>query len=93
MVKAPKPKTKAPCGFCVYLGPSIRGLVQNGSIYEGTRESVLELLSVQISKYPRIGTLIIPGDEIAEARVKLKNKGNYLFEENRKLVAEIKKGV
>ena len=90
MVKA---KTKAECEFCAYIGPSVRGVVQNGTIYEGTRNSVLNALAAQINKYPRIAKLIIPGDELPEARVKIKTKGNYLFEENRKFVAELQKGV
>lgn len=88
-----KTKLKAPCGFCAYLGPSIRGVVQNGTIYEGTRETVLSFLSDQIEKYPRIAKLIIPGDELPEAREKIKSKGNYLYEENRRFVAELQKGV
>lgn len=91
MVKV-KPKA-SPTGFCAYLGPSIRGVVQNGTIYEGTKETVIGLLAGQIEQYPRIAKLIIPGDELPEARVKIKTKGNYLFEENRRFVAELQKGV
>ncbi len=84
---------KAPCGFCVYLGPSIRGVVQNGTIYDGTIETVLQLLAPAIEQYPRIGKLIVSGDDLPVAREKIKVKGNYLFEENRRFVAELQKGV
>ena len=87
-----KPK-KAPCGFCAYLGPSIRGVVQNGTIYEGTLQSVLQFLAPAIEKYPRIGKLIVSGDDLPVAREKIKTKGNYLYEENRRFVAELQKGV
>ena len=93
MVTKTRPKAKVPCGLCAYLGPSIRGVVQNGTIYEGSRETVLEQLSGQIEQYPRIAKLIIPGEELPDARVKIKNKGNYLYEENRRFVAELQKGV
>jgi len=88
-----KPKPKAKLGFCAYLGPTIRGVVQNGTIYEGTLESVLLLLAPQIEKYPRIAKLVISGDDLPEARQKIKTKGNYLYEENRLFMAELQKGV
>lgn len=84
---------KAPCGFCTYLGPSIRGVVQYGTIYEGTVESVRKQLAPAIEKYPRIGKLIVSGDDLPTAREKIRTKGNYLFEENRRFVAELQKGV
>ena len=80
-------------GFCAYLGPSIRGVVQNGTIYDGTPESVRLQLAPAIAKYPRIEKLIIAGDELPQAREMLKTKGNWLFEENRKFVYELLKGV
>jgi len=79
--------------FCAYLGPNIRGLMQNGTIYDGDRDHVLELLADAIKKYPRIAKLIVPGETLAEDRVKLKTKGNMLYEENRRLTAELKKEV
>ena len=82
-----------PCGFCVYLGPSIRGVVQQGTIYEGSLEEVKLRLAPAIERYPRIAALISTGDELAENRVRLRNKGNYLYEENRRFVAELQKGV
>lgn len=81
---------KQECGFCVYLGPSIRGIVQQGTIYEGNLETVKRQLAPAIEKYPRIAALISSGDELAENRVRIKNKGNYLFEEYRKFIAELK---
>lgn len=81
---------KQECGFCVYLGPSIRGIVQQGTIYEGNLETVKRQLAPAIEKYPRIAALISTGDELAENRVRIKNKGNYLFEEYRKFIAELK---
>ena len=81
------------CGFCVYLGPSIRGYVQNGTIYEGSRETVLQFLATAIERYPRIGKLIVTGDDLPEARKKIKTKGSVLHEEYRRFAAELQKGV
>lgn len=86
-------KDKAKCTFCAYIGPSIRGVVQNGTIYEGSPDEVKARLADAIEKFPRIAALIVKGDQLADARVKVRTKGNYLFEENRRFVAELKKGV
>ena len=83
---------KSDSPFCAYLGPSIRGVVQNGSIYEGTKAEVVLKLHDAIEKYPRIEKLIIPHDALAESRPKVRTKGNYLYEENRRFVAELSKG-
>ncbi len=86
-------KEKNGCTFCAYIGPSIRGVVQNGTIYEGTPDAVKLRLADAIDKYPRIADLIVRGDQLANARVMIRTKGNYLYEVNRRFVAELKKGV
>ena len=83
---------KSGTAFCAYLGPTIRGVVQNGTIYEGEKAEVVLKLHDAIAKYPRIEKLIIPHNELAEARPKIRTKGNYLYEENRRFVAELAKG-
>ena len=77
--------------FCAYLGPNIRGVIQRNTIYEGTRDKVLQQLSREIERYPRIATLIVSGETFVEDRVKAKTPGNYLYEENRRFISELKK--
>lgn len=62
----------------VYLGPSIRGVIQNGSIYRGTRTEVVESLKAAIEVYPKIERLLFGDVEIAAAKEKLRNGGNAL---------------
>ncbi len=83
---------KEPCTFCAYIGPSIRGVVQNGTIYSGTKEEILEFLAPAIEKYPRIADLVISGDELPQSRIMIRTKGNYLYETRRKFIAELRKG-
>ena len=83
----------APGDVCAYLGPTIRGVIQRGTIYEGTLETVLERLAPAVAKYPRIEKLIVSGDDLPVARQRVKTKGNYLYEEYRRFVAELQKGV
>ena len=77
-------------GFFVYIGPSIRGQIQNGSVYGGTRADVEALLAGAIEKHPRIKKLIVSGDTLPEDRINVKTPGNYLYENYRKLVSELK---
>ena len=66
-------------GFCMYLGPTITGVIQNGRIYRGTRESVLQALGDTIEKYPLIKTLIVSGETLVEDRVKVNTPCNLLY--------------
>ena len=76
--------------FCVYIGPSIRGVIQRGTIYPGTRQEVIEALDRAIQKYPRIRNLIVSGDTLATDRISVKTPGTRLSNEYKKLAAELK---
>ncbi len=51
----------------MYVGPSVRGLIQQYSIYYGTRESVCSRLSAVIEEYPQVRKLIVRDSEVAKA--------------------------
>jgi hypothetical protein len=82
----PKP---AECGFCVYLGPSIRANIQSATIFDTTRSEVLNDNAELIERYPLIAALIIPGDEIVTARTKVATPGNYLYNKYRQLAGQL----
>ncbi|MEG2623365.1 MAG: hypothetical protein RSC06_10745 [Clostridia bacterium] len=65
-------------GFCVYIGPSIRGCVQSGTIMPGTRDTALAACYDVIQQYPHIADLIVPSETIATDRMKVKTPGNLL---------------
>jgi len=77
------PKTAAPkpakCGFCIYLGPSIRAEIQNATIISTTRDKALKDNKELISKFPLVADLIVPGDEIVTARSNVGTPGNILY--------------
>lgn len=75
-------------GFWCYIGPNIKGLAQSGKIYRGSRENALQALAGAIEKEPAVKALLVPGEELAGARVKVRTPGNALYEAYRK----IKKG-
>lgn len=64
--------------FCVYIGPSIRGVIQSGTIYGKSLEETKAFLAPAIEKYPLIGKLISTDKTIAEDRIKVKTAGNLL---------------
>ena len=82
---APKSKAKAvkpdaeSAGFYCYIGPSIRGLIQSGTVYMGTREDALKAAAAAIERRPLIRTLIVPGETLAADRIKVKTPGSALF--------------
>jgi hypothetical protein len=76
-----------PGGFCVYIGPSIRGVIQSGTIYNGSRKKTEAFLSPAIEKYPLIAKLISTEKTFAEDRVKVKTSGNLLNVHYKKLAS------
>ncbi len=72
-------------GVFIYLGPSIRGVIQKGSIYRGTRESVLSSIAFAIEKYPQIERLIVADNAIVSAKQKIAVGGNSLSKAYREL--------
>lgn len=77
--------------FFVYLGPTIMGVIQNASIYTGTRDDVEKKLARVIAKYPRVKVLLIPGDAIVQGRDDVTKPGTRLYAEYRRMVRELKK--
>ena len=79
-VKAASVKKPVLDRFCVYIGPSIRGVIQSGTVYAGTKEEVEKFLLPAIEKYPLIAKLISTEKTIAEDRINVKTAGNLLNE-------------
>lgn len=75
----------------MYLGPSIRGVIQKATLYEGTRQDVEAFLAPAIEKYPYIKVFLISGDTLPQDRIKVNTPGNYLHEKYRKFIAELNK--
>lgn len=76
MAYKPKPNTAKDDGVFVYVGPSIRGTIQNGSIYRGSRESVIESLRYAVEKFPMIERLVVADTDIAVVKEKIAHGNN-----------------
>lgn len=73
------PGTDRPDGFYCYIGPGITGLIQHGAIFRGTRKEALSAADEAIRRNPLIETLIVSGNRLPEARLKVKKPGNALY--------------
>ena len=72
-------------GFYCYIGPSIAGVIQHGTIWRGSRTAALAAASPAIEKYPLVKSLIVSGDMLPESRLKIKRPGNALYVNYRKV--------
>ncbi|WP_409969614.1 hypothetical protein RFF05_06790 [Bengtsoniella intestinalis] len=97
---APKPKRKATKAkaavaekkrksYCVYLGPSIRGVIQRGAIFQGEKSEVLKALDGAVAKYPEIKYLVVADETLATDRIKIKTAGNLLYVKNNQLMSRL----
>ena len=78
---AEKSKAKTPvekAGVFVYIGPSIKGLVQEGTVYRSTYTGVLQKLDYAVSKYPLIKNLVVSGETLAADRQDVHKSGSLL---------------
>lgn len=83
------PETVSESRIWVYLGPSIRGIITNGSIHKGTRPEILKKFEGGIEKYPKIERLIVADRNVAEAKERLNEKKGSIYINYVELVRQI----
>lgn len=66
-------------GFYMYIGPNLKRLLQTGTIFRGTREEALAKAAEAVVAHPLVKTLIVSGDALSLALVKVKKPGNVLY--------------
>ena len=76
-VKEEKPKGIA---ASVYIGPSIRGVIQTVTIYPASKEKAHELpeLAFALSQYPGIADLVVPVEGLLESKQAMNTPGTSL---------------
>ena len=75
-------------GFYCYIGPNLNKLIQTGTIFRGTREEALSKAEAAIQAQPLVKTLIVSGDALPAARLKVKTPGNVLYANYRTLAGK-----
>lgn len=73
-------------GFCVYLGPTILGVIQSGTVFSQSKADVLKSISSVVEKYPLVASLIVTDKTLSEDRIKVKTPGNILNVNYRKML-------
>ncbi len=68
-----------------YIGPNIPGHLHTGQVFRGERDAVLKELAGAVEKYPLVKTLLIPGEALPVARLKVKEPGNAHYANYQKL--------
>lgn len=72
-------------GFCCYIGPNLKGLLQTGTVFRGTREEAYASAAKVIEAHPEVKSLIISGNALPAARIRVKTPGNILYANFHKL--------
>ena len=84
------PPKEAKGGFCVYLGPSIQGVIISGTVYSTDRKTSIAEMGSVLKRYPLVASLLVSGDVLPESRIKVKTPGNLLYANYNKLVGTLK---
>lgn len=74
--------------YC-YIGPNIRGYLHTGQVFRGEREDILRELAEAVGKHPLIKTLLIPGESLATARLRVMEPGTGHYANYQKLKNEL----
>lgn len=72
--------------FYAYIGPTIRGLIQGGTIFAGSRADVAAAIARVKAADALAASLIIKSDRLSEARQKVKTPGNLYYENYHKIL-------
>lgn len=80
-------ETVTECGFCAYVGPTLLGVIQNGTVFDQPKSAIIKGLAPVIAKHPLIEKLIVPGDNLAEAKLNVKRPGNIMYVNYHKLAS------
>lgn len=75
-------------GFFCYIGPSIAGVIRGGTVFRGTRADAMAAAGAAIEAQPLVRTLIVAGDDLPMARLKVKTPGNALYANYRRLAGQ-----
>ncbi len=81
---APAAARKSGKIYC-YIGPNIRGYLHSGQVFRGERDAVLQGLAGVAEQYPLVKTLLVSGENLPVARLKVKEPGNAYYANFQKL--------
>ena len=77
--------------YC-YIGPNIRGYWHTGQVFRGEREDILKKYAQLVELHPLVKNLLVPGESLAVARLKVKEPGTAHYANYQKLFRELLEG-
>ena len=77
--------------YC-YIGPNIRGYMHTGQVFRGERDAILLQNHEVLEKHPLVKSLLVPGESLAVARLKVKEPGTAHYANFQKLSRELLEG-
>lgn len=83
-------KQAAPNDFCAYIGPTVRGFVQQGTIFPDSKDKVLDRMVSVCKRYPEFSFFVIQGQDLADARKAIKKPGTLLYAKNSAMLSRMK---
>ena len=90
--KPPLKEQSAKSGFSAYIGPTVTGLIQTGTIYDVSKTAVLQRPDVvrAVRRFPMIEDLIVTGDNLALARKQINISGTLLHHRYEQMLSDMK---
>lgn len=91
IIEIESPKKADESGVFAYLGPNIKGIITNGTIFSGAKSDFIASIKSRleiagdIDKITLISRLIIRDTSIMSAKEKIKDGGNALSEAYKKI--------
>lgn len=83
-------KSDEESGFCVYIGPSVRGRVQYGTVFSSGSEA-RSVLEKELARFPALSMFLVNGKQLPQARIDVKTPGTALYIQAAKLGKELRK--
>ena len=77
--------------YC-YIGPNIRGYWHTGQVFRGERADILKEYAQLVELHPLVKNLLVPGESLAVARLKVKEPGTAHYANYQKLSRELLEG-
>ena len=90
--KAKTHKQDAPPDFCAYIGPTLRGIVQTGTLFHCSRTELLDRMNTVCVKHPEFSYFVVCGKDLAGARKTINQPGTLLHSKYAAMFARIHEG-
>lgn len=75
--------------FCVYIGPSVRGLITANQIFHGAKDEALQQIADALKVYPQIARFVVSNEDLPWARLEIRRPGTLFYTAYQKFIKEL----